>query len=229
MDKRQINQIFYKDKEYSEIKKMLQTSTESWSFNMLGKILLYEKSIDNAFESFEKANNIAGCAYCEFLSGNIENAKILLNLVQNASPYINWLIFLTNLVEGNYTNTTYFQVRNFYEQDLELLFFYEQNDKIEKIIQNTEYIANFNREVYKYCARVLLNNGYNKQSEIMLRDSLSICYNDPETHYLMGEVNLAKGNRQEALYQYETAIKVNSGYYPAEQKIKDIISYKKIS
>ncbi len=228
MDKKHINEVFYKEKNCFKIKEILSSLNESWSFNMLGKISLYEKSIDRAFENFDRANNIAGCAYCEFIIGNIENTKILLNLIRDSSPFAGWLMFLVDLIENRSGNTTYFQVRNFYEQDLELLFLYEQNEKIKKIIQNTEYISNFNKEVYKYCARVLLNNGYYKQAEIMLRNSLSICYNDPETHYMMGEINQKKDNRQEALQGFETAVKVNNGYYPAEQKIKHIISSKKI-
>ncbi len=222
MNKKRINELFYKEKKYSEIKEIISKSSESWSFNICGKIALYEKNTDEAFEYFDKANNIYGCAYSEFLAGKTEDAIILLNLISNSSSIANWLLFFIGLTENNLGYSTYFQVRNFYEQDLEMLFMYKQHEKIGAIIQQTGYIANFNREVYKYCARVMLNNGCTKQAEIMLRDSLNICYNDPETHYLMGEVNIIKNNMQEAIYQFETAASVNKGYYPAEEKIKQL-------
>jgi len=199
------------------------SGNQTYNSNAAAKKALLNKNPDSAFEYFEKANNIAGCGYCELLKGNIREAKILLNLVRNSSSFVNWLLFLIDLTEEKYGKTTYFQVRNFYEQDLEMLIMYKRNNEAERIIQKCEYISGFNREVYKYCARVLLNNGYIKESEIMLRNSLEVCYNDPETHYMLGEVNIIKDNRQEAVYQFETSSKVNGGYYPAEQKIRQIM------
>lgn len=219
MKKAQIYEIFYKEKDYSKIKKMLEKSSDSWSFNVSAKIKLAENKPMEAFQLFDKANNLYGCAYCSFLNGDLKEAKVLLKLAESSYSFVNWLLFLINLVEGDLGYTTYFQVRNFYEQDLEMLIQNHQFQIAENIISHTDYIADFNREVYKYCARVLFNNEYIKEAEIMLNNSLNICYNDPETHYIMGEINLIKNNIKGALYQFETAVRVNNGYYPAEIQV----------
>jgi len=216
-----LNRLFYRQADYVEVKKTLEKQAGTADNNMLAKIALYEKDADKAFDYFDKSNNIAGCAYCEFIKGNLQEAKILLNLVNNSSSFVKWLIFIVDLLENRYSRTTYFQVRNFYEQDLEMLIFYKRCDEAERIIQNCEYISGFNREVYKYCARVLLNN---KEAEVMLKNSLNLCYNDPETHYMLGEVNIVKNNMHEAIRQFETSSKVNGGYYPAEQKLCSLIT-----
>ena len=228
MDKNKINELFYIKKDYSKIKEILKYSKDSWSFNILAKVALYESNINKAYANFEKSKNVTGCAYCEFLDGNIKQAKKLLELIKVSSSFSNWLYFFINLSENEYGVTTYFQVRNFYEQDLAMLINYKQYNISEKIINEIDYIANFNREVYKYCARVLLMNEKIKAAGIMLKKSIDICYTDPETHYLMGELSMIKGEIEMALEQYNISIKVNGGYYPAEEKIKELKKIKKI-
>ena len=92
MNKSEITELFYKEKNYSKIKELLNNCNDSWSFNMLAKVALYEKDLLKAYEYFNKANNFEGCAYCKFLDNNLTDASILLTLIKNYSAYSKWLL-----------------------------------------------------------------------------------------------------------------------------------------
>ena len=52
MKKSEIEKLFYLEKNYSRIKELLKDSSESWSFNILGKIFLLEGDCINAYNYF---------------------------------------------------------------------------------------------------------------------------------------------------------------------------------
>lgn len=223
MNNNEIIEILYKKKNYSKIKELLKNHSESWSFNILAKIALQEERIKDAYLLFDKAENVSGCAYCKFLAGEIEEARILLTLIKNSSPFSNWLLCITNLLDENYSiYPTYFQIRNFYEQDLENLFMYGQYETINKLIKLNGFFETFNREIYKYSARVLSNNNHTKEAKQLLEKSLEIYYNDPETHYMFGEIYEKEKELDKAKNSYKKAIEVNKEYMPASIRLKDL-------
>lgn len=225
MHKKEIKTLFYIEKNYSKIKELLKNFNESWSFNILGQINIYESDLKKAEEYFQKAGNIEGCAYCHFLSGNIKEADILLRIVKDSSPFVNWLLCLFGIINNKIEiYPTYFQIRNFYEQDLELLFKFKQYELIEQIIKKNNYLENFNREIYKYTGRVLYNNNYIQTAENLLKKSLEICYKDPETHYLLGELYIKKGQKESAIQSFKKSIEVNGEYIPALDRLKDLMN-----
>lgn len=220
MEKREIQKTFYKDKDYSKIKETLKSCSKSWSFNMLGKIELYQLHPQTAYEYFSESNNIYGCAYSKFLQGDFNEAKILLSIIRNSSPAADWLFSLINILEDNYNYApTYFQVRNFYEQDLEMLFLYKQTDLAYKLIKKNDFFLNFNKEIYKYNARVLFNNKYIEEAKQFLRKSLELYYNDPESHFLFGEIYERTNEIEKAKKSYQKANEVSGEYLPAKEKI----------
>lgn len=187
---------------------------------MLGKIALLEKDLKNAYKYFNNAESIYGCSYCNFLNQNFKEAKTLLKIAKNITPAGNWLLVLINLIEDTQEEyPTYFQIRNFYEQDMEMLFLYKRLNIIEKILKRNQYLENFNKEIYKYSGRILLNNELYDISEQLLKRSLNIYYKDPETHYLLGELYIIKNNITKAKEEFTTAIKVNKDYIPAINKL----------
>jgi tetratricopeptide (TPR) repeat protein len=178
MNKEEILRLFYKDKNYSKIKELLENSNESWSFNMLGDIAIQEQEPEKAFVYYNQAENIFGCAYCKFLQGDLDEARILATLIRNSSPSADWLYSITSLLLNDLSFLpSYFQIRNFYEQDLEMLFRYKQEKIIDKLLTITPLIENINREIYKYSARVLLNNKYYEQAKcLLLKKTLSLLF-----------------------------------------------------
>lgn len=191
---------------------------------MLGKIYLQEGSINTALNFFSKTNNIENCAYCHFLKGNLKEAKIMLLLIKDSSPFVNWLLFLIDLFEDKKTiYPSYFQIRNFFEQDLEMLFVTKQYSLIEKLINKISYLEHFNKEIYKFSARVLLNNKLYDTALGLLKKSSDIFYKDPETHYMLGEIYLKTNNLQESIKEFKIADDVNKGYLPAIKRLKELI------
>lgn len=224
MNQKEVLELLYIRKDYSEIKELLKNSSDFRSFNILGKISLWNKDLENAYYYFNKAQSVLGCCYCHILNDKISEAQVLLNLVRNSSPCINWLISLTNILDGKEDIfPSYFQIRNFYEQDLELFFQYNKEKYIKTIISKQDFLEYFNREIFKYTGRVLLNNNLLDKSEELLLKSLDIYYNDPETHFLLGEIYL-NTDKEKAVKEFKLSSEVNGNYLPAVNKLKDLLN-----
>lgn len=223
MNKDKLYRLFYIDKNYSEIKEIENDFSDFRSFNIYAKSALYTGNIHESYIFFNKAQNIYGCAYCKFMMGCITESKVLLNLVKDSSPAVRWLLFLIEILEDDISEVpTYFQIRNFYEQDLDILFLYNQRKIINTIVEKNSYIECFNREIYKYTARVLFNNNYIDLAEKFLKKSLNVCYNDPETHFLLGELYLIKKDFIKAKQEFSLSNSVTGEYFPAKNKLKDL-------
>ncbi len=226
MNEAELYKLFYIDKNYSEIKELLKNNSDFRSFNMLGKIQLWTGNIKEAYKYFNKAGNIYGCCYCKFINKELDEAKVLSNLIKESSSTAIWLACLINIVQDKEPDIvpSYFQIRNFYEQDLEMLFLYKNNEYISKIIRKNQYFEYFNREIYKYSARVLMNHDITGIAEELLKKSLDIFFRDPETHYMLGEIYMAKGEKQKAKSSFILSNEVNGNYYPAIKKLKDLMN-----
>lgn len=193
------------------------------SYHIQALKLLQEGNAQAAYLIFDKINSIYGCAYCKIMQGDIQSARILLNIIKDSSSAVNWSIVMINLTDdtkGDYP--TYLQIRNFYEQDLDMLLKYKQNDIANKIINKNGYLENFNREIYKYSARVLFNYDNIDLSEKLLKKSLDIFYNDPETHFMLGEIYLKQKNIPKAKLAFEVSNEVIGMYGPAFKKLIEL-------
>ncbi len=192
--------------------------------NFEGNKALQAGEIQSAIDLFKKSKNLFGQAYCCFLTGDFEGAKCFLKPIQESSSAANWLLSLISITEGKeeITAPSYFQIRNFYEQDLEMLFLYKQKDTVRKILNNNQYFEKYNREIYKYSARVLLNNKIYDTAEKLLKKSLDILYKDPETHYMLGEIYEIKKEYTEAKKEYNKANKITGEYLPAKNKLEKL-------
>ncbi|MCD7740548.1 MAG: hypothetical protein LUH11_04285 [Candidatus Gastranaerophilales bacterium] len=223
MDKTELDKLFYIDKNYSGIKELTANNLDDRSFNMLGKINLWNGNLVEAYKYFKQSQYIFGCAYCKLMEEEIEEAKIILKDIKNQSSAVNWLLCLVNIIENNdYDNPTYFQIRNFYEQDLNMFFLYKRKKYIEKVIGANSYFEHFNREVYKYSARVLFNNNYLELAEKLLKKSLNIFYKDAETHFMLGEIYYKKKEIEKAKIEYIQSNKVNGNYGPAINRLSKL-------
>lgn len=220
MLKSEIQKLYYIKKDYSKIKKLLNGTNKSWSFDILGKIALEEKEIEKAKAYFKEGKNPNGYVYALFLNGEYEEARKICNR-ENLTPFTEWIKFLSNIIENKITTPpTYFEIRNFYEQDLEMLFRYGKENEINKITALNKYLEMYNMEIHKYTARVYFNNARYEEGMKHLQKSLNICYKDPEIHYMLGEQYEKRGMKKEAEKAYRKAEEVSGGYLPATRRIK---------
>ena len=199
------------------------TLHEFRSYNILGKSALYKGDLISAYENFKKVHSIIGCAYCKLLNQEEDRALSMILPVKGSSSAINWLISLIKLLKDDLSYPpTYMQIRNFYEQDLNLFFIYTLEDYINKLLMRSQFYEYYNREIYKYNARVLLNYDFTALAEEYIVHSRDIYYNDPETHYILGDIYMRKGQRKEARKEFEISNKVSSEYLPAKEKIREL-------
>lgn len=191
--------------------------------NFAGNKALQSGEIQSAIDFFKKSQNLFGQAYCCFLTGDFEEAKCFLKPIKESSSAANWLLSLISIAEGKeIIAPTYFQIRNFYEQDLEMLLLYKQKDTVRKILDNNQYFEKYNKEIYKYSARVLFNNKMYDTAEKLLKKSLEILYKDPETHYMLGEIYEIKKEYTEAKKEYNKSNEVTGEYLPAKNKLEKL-------
>lgn len=223
MNRIEIEKLFYIDKNYSKIKELLQNSDESWSFNMLAKIFLQEGDLNQAYNFFNQAKNFQGCGYCKFLTGNLAQAEIIMTMIKDSSPFANWILFLIDIIKcENKRVPTYFQIKNFYEQDLNMLYKAGQIEYAKKIIEKNNFLERYNKEIYKMTARVLMNNEILVEAQRYLKKSIDICYKDPETHYMLAEIYIKSANIEKARQEFLKCIEVSGTYLPAENRLKDL-------
>ncbi len=219
-----IENLFYINKNYSKIKNILQNDNTLKSCLFRAKIALYEKNLNLAYLEFEKAQCDYGKAYAKILNNELEVAENILLSNHEDYSFSVWLLILANILQEKdpLFIPTYLQIRNFYEQDLEMFFFFEKYEFIQKLLYHCKYFENSNKEIFKYNGRILLQHGFLKESKKFLEKSLDICFKDPETHFILGELHLKNNDLQKAKKYFIKAIEVNNGYFPALKEIEKL-------
>ncbi len=217
----EIEELFYIKKNYSQIKEKLKNNSDLQNLNLLGKIYLNELNLNKAIDCFFKSKSSYEFGYCLFLKGEYDKALKVFNYINNQSSAVKWNIFLIKLIRNEVKDyPTFFQIRNYYERDLDILIQLKQKEAVKTILENIKYLEQFNSEIYKYTARVLLNNGITETAKNYIKKSIDICYKDPENHFIMGEIYEKTGEKEEAKKSYLKVLEVNKDYMPAKEKIK---------
>lgn len=193
------------------------------SFNISARKKLYSGDIEGAYKDFYYAENIYGCAYCCFIKGNIRETEILLKSIRYSSPAVEWLLTLTEIIKGEKKKVpSFLQIRNFYEADLNMLIFYKNFDFAKTICKHIVYLACYNKEIYKYTARVLIDNNEAKAAILYLQKSIDVYYRDPEVHYMLADAYLKIGEKEKAKEEYIKSNEIANGYFPAQKKLKEL-------
>jgi len=163
-------------------------------------------------------------AYCEILEDNIENSRKLFLSISDRDIRAHWGVFLCGLIQGKAEGyPTYFQLRNFLEIDLNILFTYYKGDYIENIVKYADWLCTINPEVHKFIGRVFLNNNLPDFGIMFLQKAKSYFFNDPELHYLMAEHFYKQNQINECKKALENCLYVLPDYYPAvalQRKLK---------
>ena len=98
-------------------------------------------------------------AYLSILNGDLVIAQR--NFLAIDSPRAMWGVTLCDILKGQVnTFPTYFGIRNFLEIDLDFLLKNEKIDYVEQVLGSADFLSTINQEVYKYIARVMLENNF---------------------------------------------------------------------
>ena len=164
-------------------------------------------------------------AYLAVLNDDLATARAVFESID--SPRARWGIVLTGILSGYMEYIpSYFEIRNFFEIDLDFLIKNEKFDYIENLLSSLKILSEINREIYKYTARVMYeNNMYNSSLEYMEK-SKECFYNDPELHFMFAKFYFNSGKYQTADYYLAECLKIIPSYNPAikmRQKISEFI------
>lgn len=223
MNKKEILKLLYRSNNYPKLKKLCKAKKDIWYKHILAKVYFFEKDYESSFEIYKSINMPYEAGYCKLLSGDINSAKKYWLQLEDESPIINWGKSLLGLIEKDVKLLpTYFQIRNFLEQDLDTLLDANLIDYAENLVNSADILAQVNSETYKYIARVLLNHGYIDIAKNFLEQSKEIYYKDPETHFLIAKINLQKKLDVEAKVSLKTTLEINPEYFPAKKLLEQI-------
>lgn len=222
MNSVQLFEKLYFKKEFSELFDILQGNEDEKSLYIIGKIYFEQGDLDKAIKFFEKSKAYFEVAKCKFLKKDLFGAKLFLNKIQEKTIASEWLSFLIDVIENKVKKyPTFFQVRNFLEVDLSLLFETNNIEYAEKII-NCSYFVEANAEANKFFARVLYNYEYIGLSQIFLDKSLDIFYKDPETHFIKAQCFLKENNIEDAKKHLNYCLEYADNYFPARKLLKEL-------
>lgn len=153
-------------------------------------------------------------AYLAILSDDLESAKKVFEILDSSRS--KWGLVLLDILKGFVVNQpTFFQIRNFLEIDLDFLIKNKKNEYVERILSSLDYLATINHEVYKYVARVMLENKYYNAAYEYLNKSKEIFYNDPELHFLYAKYFIKNNNKKTATFHLDECLTILNDYYPA--------------
>ena len=154
--------------------------------------------------------------YYELLHKNLCSAKKIFQNIQENDIRAHWGNIITSMAEGNLIGyPSYFELRNFYEVDLQLLFTHYLGEYIEEICKFSDWLYKINPEIYKYTGRSFLKNGYTDIGLYFLKKGKEQYFNDPELHFLLGEYHFENNDYSAAFNDLQTCLRILPDYYPA--------------
>ena len=173
-------------------------------------MFLFENNRDIKFEPLSIEHG-----YVAIIGDDLDSARKIFQ--QNDSPRGKWGIILVDIIKGYLEDyPTYFQIRNFYEIDLDFLLKNKKISYVEQVLGGLDFFANINQEIYKYTARVMYENKLYKASKEYLEKSKKIFYKDPELHFMLAKYNMDFKNYELANFYINECLKILPDYYPAK-------------
>ena len=174
-------------------------------------------ALDDECQSFFEKNNFTlELAYCNLLTGSVQQAEELFKQLVGTDPRAHWGTVLTGILLKKLTPyPTYFELRNFFEIDLNLLINYQKGEFVEELIRYADLFSSVNQETFKYLGRVFWNNELYSYGKFFLEQAKNYLFQDPELHVLLANVYLAEGRNDKALKSVETCLKILPEYFPA--------------
>lgn len=223
MNRFELFKIIFDKKDYSLAEEVCKFQYNDESLKTLARVLFFDKKYERAEVLFKKLHMFAEYGYCRLYQNDKATADKVWFSLKDTSPLIIWAKALSGYIERRRTKEpSFFQIRNFYETDLDTLLSLKMNTYAENLINSIQYFADTNPEVYKYTGRVLYNHGYYDYAEKFLAAGKEIVWEDAELHFLDAEVRLAKHEKMTAIKSLENALEVSPSYYPAVKLLENI-------
>lgn len=170
--------------------------------------------IQSCIDFFKNNNYQLEYGYSLMLSNKLNDAKEVFNNIQSIRA--DWANIIISIMQGIIKKRpTYFQIRNFIEIDINLLFKAKLPHQVEYILGAADTFQEINSETYKFLGRVLLKNNCFNSSKVFLDKALDFFYNDVELHFLFVEYYLANNDHNNARKALNNCLRISPEYYPA--------------
>lgn len=223
MNRNEILKIIYVQKDFPLAEKLCASKQSDDSLLMLARVLFFERKYERAEVLFKKLHYFTECGYCRLFQGDKKGAGIIWQAIEDNSPLIMWAKALLGYIDKKQTRIpTFFQIRNFYECDLETLLSLNYTKWAENLINSIQYFSDINPEVYKFTARVLYNHRYFELAEKFLNAAKDYVYDDTELHFIEAQLRLAQNKKYAAIQSLQTVLEISPTYYPAKKLLDDI-------
>lgn len=178
---------------------------------------------DRCQEFFKQNNNIVELGYFYLLKEDLIKAKLEFKKIMNEDIRAKWGYFLVELIQQKPSyHPSYFQLRNFFEIDMDILINHYKGGYIQTIVNYSDYLSTINSEICKYIGRVFYNHQYYDYAEYFFNQAKEKFYKDPELHFLISELYLEKKNIKKAIREAEICLEVLPGYFPAENMLRNL-------
>ncbi len=173
---------------------------------------------------FKKHNCHLEMGYFQLFYGTLEEAKSEFREIYMFDRRAHWANFMVELLEGRVSYyPTYFELRNFFEIDLDLLVKHYKGDYVEKLINYSDFMSGINSEICKFIGRVFYNNNMKDYAEIFFKQAKEKFYNDPELHFLITQLHCDKKEFDLAIKSAKTCLEILPGYFPAENILRKLL------
>lgn len=184
---------------------------------------LLTSDLDRCQEFFKQNNHYVELGYFYLLKDDLIKAKSEFKKVMEEDIRAHWGYFLVELIQKKPSYyPTYFQLRNFFEIDMDILLNHYKGDYIQTIVNYSDYLSSINSEICKYIGRVFYNHKYYDYAEYFFNQAKTKFYKDPELHFLISELYLEKDDIKNAIKESEICLEVLPGYFPAENMLKNL-------
>ena len=175
--------------------------------------------------SIKIAPNSIEHAYLAIINEELDVAMKIFSQID--SPRAFWGKILVDILKGYLPEfPTYFQIRNFFEIDLDMLLKNEKISYVDQALGSLEILAAIIQENFKYTARVMYVNRLYSAALKYMNKSKKIYYNDAELHFMLAKYYLHVNDYEQALFYTEECLKLIPDYYPAhmmKQQIDEIL------
>lgn len=222
-----IQKLVYQDKNYDGAISLILASQYASNIKyqeLLGMAYFYKLDMDNSSKIFKKLKDTYKYGYCEFLMGNIKEARKIFTFAP-ISPAQNWSLFFSELFfDKTTTIPSFLQIRAFLERDLNLFLKLTLTEYVQKLIDISDFLFDINPESNKLIAKSFLYNNYPQYAKEYLDRALDYTNQDAELYYLLGLYNYVIEEISDAKYSFQKALILNENYIPAKNLLKQLSS-----
>ena len=226
MNKKELLNLIYTEKDYEKAEIICKQQEEDYK-ELLARSLYLQNKFVEAQKIYHELGKFGEEGYCFFYAGNKNNAdKIWFSLNEESSPLIQWAKSFSGYVERKRNRTpTFFQIRNFYENDLDMLLSNGFDDYAENLIESIQFFEDINPEIYKFTARVLYNHKYYSYADKFLSAAKKYGNEDTELYVIDAKNNIAQKRYYSAVKSLEKSLDISKDYHPAKILFENVKKY----